>query len=110
METLGSRVKKLREGLGLSQSELAKAAKITQASLSRIEAGKMLQLKSHKLKQLAGALRVTIDFLLSDDNLQKVEDIISRDTDACALVSEYSQMDAEQRRQLREFAEFLNQK
>ena len=63
-----------------------------------------------QLKQLAGALRVTIDFLLSDDNLQKVEDIISRDTDARALVSEYSQMDAEQRRQLRDFAEFLNQK
>lgn len=110
METLGSRVKRLRSGLGLSQGELAQRATITQASLSRIEADKMLQLKSHKLKQLAAALKISVDCLLSEDGLQNVEDIIAKDTDARELVSKYSQMAAEQRRQMREFAEFLSTK
>ena len=110
MPTLGSRVKQLREGLGLSQFELAKLSSITQASLSRLEANKMSQLKSEKLKSLALALRVSVDYLLGENETQKVEDVIAHDEDARDIVVSYSQMSAEQRKQLRDFAMFLNKK
>lgn len=110
MQTLGSKVKQLRNATGLTLNELARAASTTEATLSRLEAGKMNQLKSEKLKSLATALRVSVDFLLGEDDLQKVEDIIARDTEAREMVSSYSQMDAASRKQLRDFAQFLTNK
>ncbi len=110
MDTLGTRVKKLQENLGLSQAELAKAAHMTQATISRLQANKMQQLKSDRLKALADALHVTADFLLGENDSQRVEDVVARDPDARALVSTYSQMSSEQREQLRNFAGFLSRK
>ena len=104
MDTLGTRVRKLQENLGLSQAELAKAAHMTQATISRLLSNKLHQLKSDRLKALADALHVSTDFLLGEDESQRVEDIISRDSQARALVSIYSEMNSEKRRQLREFA------
>ncbi|MCL5033559.1 MAG: helix-turn-helix domain-containing protein [Bacteroidetes bacterium] len=110
MDTLGSRVKKLQENLGLSQAELAKAAHMTQATISRLLSSKLRQLKSDRLKSLADALNVTADFLLGENETQRVEDIISRDSQARDLVSIYSEMNSEKRRQLLDFVKFLTAK
>lgn len=93
--------------MGLSQYELARKTNLTQATLSRLEAGKMFELKSAKLRSLASALRVSVDFLLGETESQKVEDVIAKDTEARLLVSAYAQMDASRRKQLRDFAAFL---
>jgi len=107
MSNLCIRVKQLREGLGLSQYELSKNSAITQATISRIEAGKVQQLKSEGLKRLAAALKVSIDFLIGENENQNVEDVVARDDDARALVTAFSNMDAERRKQLSSFAAFL---
>jgi predicted transcriptional regulator len=51
-----------REHLGLSQAEVAKRLKITQAALSQIESGKSP--RTATLKKLAKALGISVDQLL----------------------------------------------
>ena len=62
--SLGVKVKALREEKEMNQKDLAVASKITQATISRIEKGQVQQLKSEALKRLAGALDVTVDYLV----------------------------------------------
>lgn len=110
MDSLGTKVKKLRESLGLTQADLSRAARITQATISRLEANKLSQLKSDRLKSLSDALKVSADFLISEDESQKAEDVVSRDSQARDLVNIYSEMESEKRQQLRDFANFLANK
>lgn len=68
MNTLGSRVKKIRTMRRWNQADLAKASKITQATISRLESGKTKQLKSAALKRLAKALCTSTDYLVGLSN------------------------------------------
>ena len=67
MTTIGERVKHERERRRFSQVELAKEAAISQALLSRIEAGKIVAPNGDVIKRLARALWVTTDYLLCMD-------------------------------------------
>jgi transcriptional regulator with XRE-family HTH domain len=67
MASLGERVKYERARRRYSQEELARAAKISQALLSRIEAGKVPTPNAGVIKRLARALWVTTDYLLCMD-------------------------------------------
>jgi transcriptional regulator with XRE-family HTH domain len=70
MANLAERVKHERERRRYTQTELAKAADITQGLLSRIEAGKVQAPNADIIKRLARALWVSTDHLLcmeSDD-------------------------------------------
>ncbi len=107
METLGTRVKRLRESLGLSQFELARSANITQPTLSRLEGNKMFQLKSRNLISLARALKVSMDYLSGMEENMKPQDLIDRDGEARELIIMYGSLEAQRRRELRDFARFL---
>lgn len=61
---LGSKIRDLRLARGLNQRQLAKAAQLTQATVSRIEQGKIRELKSSALAGLAAALDVSVDSLI----------------------------------------------
>ena len=61
---LANKIFLMREIRGLSQSELAKKSGLSQATISRLESGKMEQLKSDAIIRLAKALDMTTDFLL----------------------------------------------
>ena len=62
--TLGERVRQLRTLQAMSQRDLALKARLTQATLSRIESGITRSPSSWKVCRIAAALRVPIDLLL----------------------------------------------
>lgn len=64
METIGSRVKALRESQRLKQGELAGKLKISQSALSQIENGKTASLSGDVLAKLCAELTTTADFIL----------------------------------------------
>ena len=76
---LGSKIRELRLARGLNQRQLADAAHLTQATISRIEQGKIYQLKSSALAGLAAALDVSVDSLIGKTD---------RTPDTCEYISE----------------------
>ena len=67
MESIGDRIKFLRESLDLRQKDLADKAGITEASLSRYE-NNLREPKGEIVSRLAKALNVSNDFLLEGTN------------------------------------------
>lgn len=64
MESVGSRIRKLRLARGFSQAALARAVKIKPPSLCDIESGKTKRASGEVLVALARALRCDPDYLL----------------------------------------------
>jgi transcriptional regulator with XRE-family HTH domain len=75
IERLGQKVRRLREGAGLSQAELAQVLGLSEHSkgfISEIESGKKIP-KSELVLRIALHFGVTTDYLLRDE-LDKPED------------------------------------
>ncbi len=70
-QSLGKRIKELRESYGLSQDALANKLHIDRASLSAVENDKR-SLKAEELVQISKALNVSIDSLLNLENTIEV--------------------------------------
>ena len=64
--SLATNVRELREEMGMNQAALARKSNITQATISRIESGRVTQPKISQLRKLAKALDTTIDRLIAD--------------------------------------------
>ena len=58
MTPISLRIRELRKAKGWSQAELAERAKVTQATVSRIEGGKVASLDLEVFEKLANALDV----------------------------------------------------
>lgn len=65
-ETIGARVKKLREKRGLTQRGLALKANIANSTISRIEKNQNIPY-GNSLESLAKALNVSTDFILTGE-------------------------------------------
>ncbi len=63
METLGERIKMLRESAGLSQMELSRKIDISQASIARYELNKT-EPKASDIVKIAEFFGVSTDYLL----------------------------------------------
>ncbi len=63
---LGRTLKALRQKQSLNQKALSSLSGVSQATISRIETGRVRQLRSAALKNLADALGVSVDFLMGD--------------------------------------------
>lgn len=63
---MSGNVKKLREGLGWSQNELARQSKVSQPYISELEDGKAQNPSMKTLGKIAGALGVTVSELLEE--------------------------------------------
>ena len=63
METIGAKIKQLREEIGLSQMELSKKIYISQSSIARYELGKT-EPKASDIIKLAEFFCVSADYLL----------------------------------------------
>ena len=66
---LGKTLKALRHKQGLNQKVLATLSGVSQATISRIETGRVHQLRSAALKRLADTLKVSVDFLMGDSEV-----------------------------------------
>jgi DNA-binding XRE family transcriptional regulator len=64
MMTLGARVRKYREALGLSQADLGEAVGMSQQAIGAIESGRVVRPK--KLREIARALKSTEEALLGE--------------------------------------------
>jgi transcriptional regulator with XRE-family HTH domain len=64
METIGARLKRLRDRKGWSQQELARQCGVTQATISRLERGELQDIQVITARRMAHALGVTIDYLV----------------------------------------------
>jgi DNA-binding XRE family transcriptional regulator len=64
MMTLGARVQKIRNQLGLSQAELGEAVGMSQQAIGAIESGRVVRPK--KLREIARVLRTTEEMLLGE--------------------------------------------
>jgi transcriptional regulator with XRE-family HTH domain len=67
MLTITFRIRELRGAKGWSQTELASAAKVTQATVSRIETGKVELLDLEAFERIADALEVDAAVLIRHD-------------------------------------------
>ena len=61
---LGARLKKSRERLGWSQSELARRAGVPQPFISQLESGQRDSITTDNARRLARALGVGVDYLI----------------------------------------------
>lgn len=66
---LGKTLKALRQKQSLNQKALSALSGVSQATISRIETGRVRQLRSSALKNLADALGVSVDFLMGDHDV-----------------------------------------
>ena len=62
--TLGEKIAVLRTRRGWSQHELARQSGVRQALISELERGKKDDTTGHALRDMARALRVSVDYLL----------------------------------------------
>jgi transcriptional regulator with XRE-family HTH domain len=107
MVSIGDRVKTLREQKGISQRVLAVNARVTPATISRLESGKIVDLKASALTGLADALGVSIDFLVGRVRELTPGDVINFDPAVQAIVQGYLNLGPEARLQLGEYTVYL---
>ncbi len=100
--SLGQRLKTLREQRQLSQVELARKAKLTQPALSRIEVGGVKQPRLAVLQRLAGALEVSVGYLLGETGGAGAKEPMVGE-----LIQSYESLNAPGREQLLEYVRFL---
>jgi transcriptional regulator with XRE-family HTH domain len=105
--SLADKVRVKRAEMRLSQAELAKRAGLTQATISRIEAGELKQLRSEKLSGLAKALRVTVDFLVGKSERMEFDETLLADETAKTIFRGYEKLPETKRQQLKEFVAYL---
>ncbi len=108
--SLGRRVSKCREELGMNQKQLADACGLTQATISRIESGQVNELKSDALKRLAGALGVTTDYLVDKAPEAKTSELIGDDLKARFIFRNYEKLPEEGKQELKGFVDYLQNK
>lgn len=105
--SLGEKVKALREKKGMNQKQLSEASLITQATISRIESGKVNQLKSDALKRLADALGSTVDYLVDRTDQLTPEDILKSDERAKHIFRGYGNLTENGKKKMQSFVEWL---
>lgn len=86
MSSLGRNLKELRQQLSLNQKDLSDRSGVSQATISRIETGRVRQLGSSALKSLADALGVSTDDLIDEKGrLTIARDITAEDCQQGAI-------------------------
>ena len=107
--TIAERLRNERTRRGWSQADLARNAGVSQATISRIEEGKVRSPRLGVLRKLASALLVTIDSLVEAYQLN-LEEALRRDPRVQAIFSGYERLPEEKRTQIADFVRFLEHK
>ena len=107
MSELSERIRVLREKMKWTQDDLAKESGIPQATISRIESGNILSLKSKNAIKLAKALKVTTDFLMGSEERMSFSDKVLTDPDAQYLFRGYEKLSDEGKHALKTYIKLL---
>ena len=105
---LADKVKELRQKLGWKQVTLAKNSGIPQATISRIESGKVTQPKMGQLQKLADALGTTIDYLAGDSIQMSFGDLL-KDKQAQVVFRGWGNLSPRRREELANFTRYLEE-
>ena len=108
--TLAEKVRVKRGEKGLKQAELAEKSGLTQATISRIESGEIEHLRADKIKKLAKALDVTVDFLVGNIERMSFDDTLKADETAQIIFRGYEKLTEDQRQSVKEYVDFLLKK
>ena len=107
--TLAEKLKERRNQLGWKQVTLSQKSGVLQATISRMESGKVTQPKMEQLRKIADALGVTIDYL-AGDNLQMSFDDLSKDKQAQVVFRGWGKMSVGEKQQLADLVSFFEQR
>ena len=75
--TLANKVRGLRQELGWNQVTLAQKSGITQATISRIESGKVTQPKMGQYIKLADSLKTTVEYFIQEEKMINKPDVLT---------------------------------
>lgn len=101
-QTIGLRIKKKRENLGMSQKELSDKVKVTPSAINQYENGTKRP-SSEILKRIAVALGVSTDYLLGSAK----EDDIFVDEEVAMVFRKFKGLSTEDREKILENIKFL---
>lgn len=102
--TIGQRIRKGRERLGITQTKLAELSSLTPASISQYESGKRRP-HSYTIPRLAKALNVTSDYLVG--NLTYSEKDMLANPNVRKIIEIFSDLPAEEQNVIYQFILFL---
>jgi len=105
--TFGEKVRNLRIAKGLTQKELSDLSQITQATISRIESEDIAGLSNERLKRLAMALNVTVDFLVDKTDRLSPDDCVSLDPTAAYIFQCYEKLTETGKQNLKKYVTWL---
>jgi len=77
-DSIGERIKKMREERGYIQARLAEEAEVTPAAISQIESGERIP-STPILRKIASVLKVSTDYLLGTTNKTELEDLLQNE-------------------------------
>jgi transcriptional regulator with XRE-family HTH domain len=111
---IGLRLKEMREYLGLSQDEVAKALKMPRPAVSLIESGER-KVDALELKKFADLYQQPVDYFVSEkaDNARTAKEpahLQRAPRDVAQLARTATKLSPEDRSELVRFAEFLRSK
>ena len=93
-EAIGDNIRRIREGKGLSQKELATAIEVAATQYSRVETGKVMPALKTLIK-IAKVLDITLDMLVND-NAAPIQEVTIKDKslfDKVRLIDELPEQD-----------------
>lgn len=97
----------MRESRGLRQKDLSASAKITPATLSRIESGKIKKIRPETLLGLSQALGVSAEYLSGRTSQVNPGSFFEADDCFVEIFASYTKLGKEGRETLRNIAKFL---
>ncbi len=100
---IGSRLKKAREYLGISQEEASNVANIPRSAISLMESGQR-KLDSVELCALAKLYQKPVSFFTEDSDQEMADEEIS------TLYRKLSDLSDKDKKELMQFADFLSQR
>ena len=105
--SVSARIKQRRDKLGMTQTQLAKAAQLTPAAISQFESGARKP-AFDTLSSLADALKVTTDYLLGKKQ-QGYDDLLA-DPKVSVMFRGIMELSEEDKETMLEFYQFLKNK
>ena len=113
--TKGERIKLLREKKGITQEELAKLLNTTKQTISKYENGIVTNIPSDKLDEMIKIFDITPNYLMGwesrvEENPVETANQLSEiflDQELMEMISTYQSLDADKKKQVRDFIYFL---
>lgn len=107
--SFGEKVHTLRRKHKMTQKKLANATSMTQATISRIENGKVSNIRPSTLMKLSIALKVTIDYLVGKTNSMTIEDMFLSDANVRRFIECLKTMSQIQQNEIMRYTNYVAQ-